>query len=145
MGEFWTRLGFRHVPRFAALPEPEMLELGRRFGMALQLVNVLRDAQRDLAIGRRYLPGGEDPGHWIERAHAGLECGMRYAGALRSGRVRVATALPALIGARTLALLRTQGPGAKVPRAQVRALLWRVFLTLGSNAMLQREFRRARG
>jgi farnesyl-diphosphate farnesyltransferase len=143
VGEFWTKLGFRHVPRFADRPAEEMLELGRRYGMALQLVNVLRDADGDLAMGRRYLPAQEAaPQPWIERAQSGLECGMRYAGALRNARVRVATALPALIGARTLALLRTQGPGAKVPRAQVRSLLWRVLLTLGRNTTLQREFRR---
>jgi len=66
---------------------------------------------------------------------------MRYTGALANARVRVATALPALIGARTLALVREQGPGAKVPRSQVRSLLWRVLLTFGSNATLQRDFR----
>jgi farnesyl-diphosphate farnesyltransferase len=142
VGEFWTKLGFRHVHRFADLPADEMLELGRRYGMALQLINVLRDANRDLAIGRRYLPAGEAPHPWIERAQSGLECGMRYTGTLRNARVRIATALPALIGVRTLALLRTQGPGAKVPRAQVRSLLWRILLTLGSNSTLQREFRR---
>jgi farnesyl-diphosphate farnesyltransferase len=143
VGEFWTRLGMRHVPRFASLGEPEMLELGRAYGQALQLVNVLRDADRDLAIGRRYLPAGTDLQHWMDRAQSGLESGMRYVGALHNARVRVASALPALIGARTLSLLRAEGPGAKVPRAEVRALLWRTLLSLGRNASLQREFRRA--
>lgn len=144
VGEFWTKVGFRHVPRFASLPQDEMLQLGRRYGMALQLVNVLRDADRDLAIGRRYLPAGEAPQPWIERAQEGLQCGMRYTGVLRNARVRVATALPALIGVRTLSLLREQGPGAKVPRSQVRSLLWRILITLGSNRTLQREFGSAR-
>jgi farnesyl-diphosphate farnesyltransferase len=141
VGEFWTKLGRRHLPRFASLPESEMLELGRLYGMALQLVNVLRDADRDLAIGRRYLPAGTPREAWLDRAQAGLECGMRYAGALRHARVRVASALPALIGARTLALLRTRGPGAKMPRSEVRAMLLRILFTFGSNAGLQREFR----
>src|SRR5256714_7068826 len=56
VGEFWTRLGFRHLPHFAGLPQEEMLGLGRRYGMALQLINVLRDAGADLAEGRCYLP-----------------------------------------------------------------------------------------
>lgn len=141
VGEFWTKLGFRHLPGFASMPEGDMLELGRRYGMALQLINVLRDADGDLAVGRRYLPSGEPREAWLARARAGLECGMRYVGALPHARVRVASALPALIGARTLALLRARGPGAKMPRAEVRALLVRILFTLGSNANLQREFR----
>src|SRR4030095_2674945 len=44
VGEFWTRLCFRHVRRFANRSEDEMLALGKRYGMALQLINVLRDA-----------------------------------------------------------------------------------------------------
>jgi farnesyl-diphosphate farnesyltransferase len=55
--------------------------------------------------------------------------------------VRVASALPALIGARTLALLRTRGPGAKMPRSEVRTMLLRIFFTLGRGASLQKEFR----
>jgi farnesyl-diphosphate farnesyltransferase len=141
VGEFWTKLGLRHLPRFASLPESEMLDLGRRYGMALQLINVLRDADRDLVLGRRYLPAGESREAWMDRAQAGLECGMRYAGALRHARVRVASALPALIGARTLALLRTRGPGAKMPRSEVRTMLLRIFFTLGRGASLQKEFR----
>jgi farnesyl-diphosphate farnesyltransferase len=142
VGEFWTRLGFRHVRAFASLDEEEMLDLGRRYGMALQLINVLRDEQQDLRIGRRYLPEGEPREEWLARAHAGLECGMRYVGALRGTRVRVASALPALIGARTLDLLRTQGAGVKMPRSEVRSLLARIVFSLGSDACLQREFRR---
>jgi farnesyl-diphosphate farnesyltransferase len=142
VGEFWTKLGFRHVPGFAPLPPEEMLGLGRRYGMALQLINVLRDSRRDLAIGRRYLTEDTTREALMARAHAGLEAGVRYAGALRHARVRVATALPALIGARTLALLRTQGAGAKMPRPEVRALLLRLLCGFGSNAAIQREFRR---
>jgi farnesyl-diphosphate farnesyltransferase len=56
--------------------------------------------------------------------------------------MRVASALPALIGVRTLALLRASpGEPVKVPRAEVRALLWRLALSLGSRARIEREFR----
>src|SRR5437764_9152692 len=45
VGEFWTRLCYRHVRQFvASRTEDEMLALGKRYGMALQLINVLRDA-----------------------------------------------------------------------------------------------------
>lgn len=142
VGEFWTKLGLRHLRAFASLPEEEMLDLGRRYGMALQLINVLRDETQDLQMGRRYIPPGQSHDELLDRAQDGLASGMRYAAALGSARVRVATALPALIGARTIALLREQGPGAKMKRSEVRGLLVRVALACGSNAVLQREFRR---
>src|SRR5437660_5541854 len=41
VGEFWTRLCFRHVLNFAGRSEDKLLAVGRRYGMALQLVNVL--------------------------------------------------------------------------------------------------------
>src|SRR5207248_3219494 len=56
VGEFWTRLCFRHVRQFSSRTEDEMLALGKRYGMALQLINVLRDAGSDLRAGRCYFP-----------------------------------------------------------------------------------------
>lgn len=146
VGEFWTRLGFRHVDNFASLPQGEMCELGRRYGMALQLVNVLRDRGEDLANGRAYVHGDDAP--WFERASAGLDCARRYCMAVGNARVRVASALPAILGARTLTLLREAGPAAlshrvKVPRGAVRAIALRLALTLGGRAQLEREFRAA--
>ena len=52
--------------------------------------------------------------------------------------------------ARTVALLRQAGPAAlnqrvKMPRREVRALLWRIALGLGSAAVLQKEFRKLSG
>jgi farnesyl-diphosphate farnesyltransferase len=145
VGEFWTRLGFRHVDGFAALGEAEMLGLGRRYGQALQLINILRDSDEDLANGRRYLPEPARIDPWLARARDGLECGMRYALAVRGARVRVATALPALIGARTLSLLRgaPAGTRVKMPRRDVRGLLARLALAGGSRPQLEFEFLRA--
>ena len=157
VGEFWTRLCFRHLRDFASLIQDEMLALGRRYGMGLQLINVLRDAGTDLRAGRCYFPDDElgaiglsaaqilsqsdrfQPIYqrWMEKAQDGLECGLRYARAIRSRRVRAATALPALIGVRTLALLREAGASAlhhviKVPRREVRAMILSLALTLAS-------------
>jgi farnesyl-diphosphate farnesyltransferase len=165
VGEFWTRLGFRHLPEFADRPAAEMLDMGRNYGMALQLVNILRDAGADLASGRCYLPADElraaglapetilaKPDRlqavckpWLARAQAGLEDGIRYSLAVRNRRIRAASALPALLGTRTLALLRDAGPAAlerkvKMPRAQVRRVLWRMALTLAGRSALQRQF-----
>ncbi|MBG9387466.1 phytoene/squalene synthase family protein [Caenimonas aquaedulcis] len=152
VGEFWTALCDRHLPHFAALPLDEMRNLGRRYGQALQLVNILRDAEADAAAGRCYLPADEVAAlgipavrrKWLEHAHTGLAQGSRYADAVHSRRVRAATALPALIGIRTLALLEqrasTDSRPVKVPRSQVRSLLLRIAVTFASRGPLRRMF-----
>ena len=170
VGEFWTELCYRHLPRFARLPRHEMRELGRDYGMSLQLVNILRDAGADLAAGRCYFPADElaavglraqdivtEPerfmrvwNRWQAQAQRGLESGMRYADAVTSRRVRAASAMPALIGARTLGLLRSAGPQrlqrrVKVPRHEVRSILARLAFTLAARAPLQALFGRLQG
>jgi farnesyl-diphosphate farnesyltransferase len=165
VGEFWTRLCFRHVRNFAGRTEDEMLALGRRYGMALQLINVLRDAGSDLRVGRCYFPEYElNAAHmtpsqilsepkrfqsiyrtWLEKAKAGLESGMEYSRAIENRRVRAATVLPALIGARTLALLQVAGASAlertvKVPRSEVRGMILSLALTLASRKKIDAMF-----
>ena len=169
VGEFWTRLCFRHVRQFSSRTEDEMLALGKHYGMALQLINVLRDTGSDLRAGRCYFPEHElsdvhvfpsqilsDPQRflpvyriWLEKAKAGLMSGMEYSRAIQNRRVRAATALPALIGARTLALLKASGAAAlqrtvKVPRAEVRAMILSLGLTLASRRRIDAIFDRAK-
>jgi len=162
VGEFWTRLCFRHVRNFSSLSEDEMLALGKLYGMALQLINVLRDVGADLRAGRCYFPEFEltaahlttsqilsEPERfqpiyqaWIGKAKSGLECGVQYSRAIRNRRVRAATVLPALIGARTLALLNEIGASAlqrtvKVPRSEVRRMILRLALTVASRKQIE--------
>lgn len=169
VGEFWTKLGFRHIRKFAKLNENEMLELGKHYGMGLQLINILRDAGSDLRQGRCYFPEEElsavrmspaeivrEPDRlqpiyrkWREKAEAGLEAGLEYSQAVRNRRVRAATVLPALIGARTLALLRDAGATAlnrkiKVPRKEVRSMIRSVVMTLASRKTIDAIFERAK-
>jgi farnesyl-diphosphate farnesyltransferase len=168
VGEFWTRLCFRHLRDFASLIPDEMLALGRRYGMGLQLINVLRDAGADLRAGRCYFPEDElgrvgltaaqilsesdrfQPIYqrWMEKAQDGLECGMQYSCAIRNRRVRAATALPALIGARTLTLLRKAGASAlhqtiKVSRREVRGMILSLAIHLASHEQIETSFHRA--
>lgn len=168
VGEFWTRLCFRHLRDFASLIQDEMLALGRRYGMGLQLINVLRDAGTDLRTGRCYFPQEElrtiglsaaqvlsksdrfQPIYqrWTEKAQDGLACGMQYSRAIRNRRVRAATVLPALIGARTLSLLRKAGASAlhqtiKVPRREVRAIVVSLAVHLASHREIETIFNRA--
>ena len=56
VGEFWTRVAVAHTPALSKWDVDDMAALGVRFGKALQLTNVLRDAPRDLAAGRCYIP-----------------------------------------------------------------------------------------
>ncbi|RYF42187.1 MAG: hypothetical protein EOO25_07515 [Comamonadaceae bacterium] len=167
VGEFWTDLCGRHLEDFAQGPLATMRRLGRDYGKGLQLINILRDGAQDLAAGRCYFPADElaseglapadilrEPEpfepvwqHWRARAALGLAQGMLYADAVNSRRVRAASALPALLGARTLALLDAAGPArlqrrVKVPRAQVRMVLLRLALTAGARAALQAQFAR---
>jgi len=74
--------------------------------------------------------------NWAGKAESGLESGMQYSCAIGNRRVRAATVLPALIGARTLALLRDVGATAldqqvKVPRKEVRVMIVRALTSRG--------------
>ncbi|MGZ5018994.1 MAG: phytoene/squalene synthase family protein [Chthoniobacterales bacterium] len=145
VGEFWTSVCFRHLAKFADLPREKMNSLGVEYGKGLQLINILRDVGADLRSGRCYLPNEElntvglssenilaEPeralplvNKWRERAEQGIASGIKYSRAIKSKRVRIATVLPALIGERTLALLREAGAEIfakklKISRAEVR-------------------------
>jgi farnesyl-diphosphate farnesyltransferase len=165
-GEFWTRLCFRHLPKFTTRTETDMLDLAKRYGMGLQLINILRDAGADLRAGRCYFPDDElyvaamgpsqilrEPERfqpiyrkWREKAEQGIAAGVKYADAIRSRRVRIATALPAVIGARTLTLLRGAGATAlrrhiKVPRKEIRGIVMSLVSSLGSRSRINSLYR----
>ena len=155
VGEFWTRLGFRHFDHFATFPPNEMTDRGIEYGKGLQLINVLRDRRADLRNGRDYLPADELVARpveevfarWLDRAEKGISAGIDYCSALTNWRVRFATALPALIGARTIARLRNAGPAAekiKVPRNEVRRILVAGALAAASPLALRALFHRLR-
>jgi farnesyl-diphosphate farnesyltransferase len=133
VGQFWTRLGFRLLPAFANRSPDEMTKLGIDYGKGLQLINVLRDRPVDLSNGRDYLPADELAtaplqvvfSNWLERAEEQIGQGMEYCVSLTNWRVRFATALPALLGKRTLILLREAGPekaNIKIARKEVRRI-----------------------
>jgi farnesyl-diphosphate farnesyltransferase len=165
VGEFWTDVCWRHVPRFAGHDLEHMRGLGRAFGCALQLVNIVRDAGEDLRAGRCYFPADElralplAPGEvlahpqsflplwrrWQDIADRELAAGMAYALAVNPRRIRAGVAIPALLGRRTLSRVRAAGTDAlsarvKVPRGEVRALLLRIALGLAGRGTLQAQW-----
>ena len=167
VGEFWTRICFRHLRNFSNSPPSEMFELGKRYGMGLQLVNIIRDAGSDLRNGRCYFPADElaaqgispervlqEPERtaailqkWEDKAQAGLAAGLDYSCAIETFRVRFATVLPALIGARTIALLREAGTGVlnhriKMPRNEVWSIMISIATQRASLPALRKTFER---
>lgn len=138
VGEFWTELGFLVDRDYSRVAKEVLRERGRRYGMGLQLVNILRDVPEDLLRGRCYLPGtgGTAPEEllaamrpWLAKADRWLAEGLEYSRLIRGRRLRFASALPAMIGERTLAKLRTAGweeltARVKVSRAEVRDCAW---------------------
>jgi len=148
----------------------ELLQWGARYGQGLQRLNILRDAGRDLRAGRCYFPAEElqplgldstqlcqaaQDGDmavlerlrpllqgWLHTTQEQLHDGLRYSLALNGRRLRLASALPCLIGIRTLALLRQAGPQAlgthvKLPRREVQKLLLRLLVWGVSDRQLQ--------
>jgi farnesyl-diphosphate farnesyltransferase len=167
VGEFWTHICFAHVQNFSGRTESEMLALGVQYGKGLQLINILRDVGSDLRAGRCYLPADElhsldltpeeilaKPARaesimrrWREKAERGMVAGIDYACAINQRRVRFATVLPALIGARTLSLMRAAGADVfertvKVPRAEVKKIMASTAVALASPRVLRETFRR---
>lgn len=169
VGEFWTSLHAAHRPALAGWDLPAMRGDGVRLGKALQLTNVLRDAAADLRAGRCYLPADElaalglapcdllDPArrHRARPAFEALlamalehyDAGWRYTLAIprREWRMRLACAWPLLIGLATLAALRAHpdplgaSPPVKLSRREVRTILLRSSLLIGSNRALAAE------
>lgn len=157
VGEFWTRICFARLEPKPSKSESEMIELGVRYGKGLQLINILRDLPRDLRQGRCYLPAEElerhglrsadllDVAHgararqvctpWLAAARRYLADGWTYTSSFPrcQARVRICSALPILIGLRTLEVLERVNildaqATRKIPRAQTRGIILRTVL-----------------
>lgn len=152
VGEFWTRMCRAHLFPDGPVDDTFLRRNGVRFGQGLQLVNILRDLPRDLRQGRCYLPaerlaqGGLSPAQlldpaaiegfrplyleYVTHAEGLLADGWAYTNALprKQARVRLACALPILIGVKTLRRLRDgnvldASRRIKISRAEVRRLM----------------------
>lgn len=167
VGEFWTRICGLHVISLDPPDLDAQIRRGIRFGKGLQLVNILRDLPRDLRNGRCYLPESDlipcgvqptdllDPtveprlrpayDAWWTTARNHLQAGWEYTQALPRDpwRLRLACAWPLQIGFATLQRLQhapVLDPGIriKVPRREVRHLLFRSVLALFSRSQWDR-------
>lgn len=138
VGEFWTELGYAAMGEKFCDPQQQelMTQAGIRYGRGLQLINILRDREEDLQRGRSYLCS--EPAKWLNRADYYMNDGIDYCRRLRGFRLRFASMLPALIGKKTIALLRRARPEdgrVKIPRRAVYAcMLKAVWLSLVARA-----------
>lgn len=155
VGEFWTRLCFRHLEGMHREPTDGQLRLAIQFGKGLQLVNILRDLHTDHKNGRCYLPeetvaqflpsrkhfGRPSRSlqrlieHYIQQARSFLTAGWEYTVQLPANwkRVRLACSWPLMIGFETLNSLPVDDPfnsarRAKITRKQVRSIMVRTIL-----------------
>lgn len=171
-GEFWTDIHIAHRPSLAGWDREAMRRRGVRFGKGLQMTNILRDLPKDLRIGRCYLPEQElqalglqpadllDPTAVVKvtpllRSLLALTLehyqeGWAYTLAIpkREIRMRLACVWPLFIGLKTLALL-ARSPNLldpsvviKVPRGDVYRMMARSLAMIGSDATLDRYYRR---
>ena len=152
VGEFWTRICIAHLTPKPLVSVEELMARGVRFGKGLQLVNILRDLPADLRLGRCYLPRERlqrvslrpedllDPaneerlrptyGELLTLAEEHLNVAWSYVLALPRSwvRLRLACALPVLIGVKTINKLRVSNvlnpdTRIKVSRAEVKRIM----------------------
>ena len=116
---------------------PRLRERSRAFGEGLQLVNILKDSASDATQGRRYLPDGVDRAEVMAIARRDLQEAGEYVLALQGAgaeRGLVAfVALPVRLAAATLDRLEEKGPGSKLSRPEVYAIVQRMNHALDQN------------
>ena len=165
VGEFWTQLCASDLPAAfpAEVPLDRLIADGIRLGKGLQLVNILRDIGKDMALGRCYLPASEwrteatpdtarlrqdttalQPvwAHWASVCDGHLAAGIDYVCQLQHAKLRYATALPLALAFATLRHLRAapweqRVAGPKISRLEVARLLTETLLASRNGTALR--------
>jgi farnesyl-diphosphate farnesyltransferase len=135
VGEMLTELFLVDHPVLGPIA-PRLRRRSRFFGEGLQLVNILKDAASDATEGRVYLPEGLDPAVVFARARHDLDHAATYVRALQrvgapDGLVAF-TGSPAILARASLDRIEAHGPGAKLTRPEVAALMERMFEDLAN-------------
>ncbi|MBB5038127.1 phytoene/squalene synthase family protein [Prosthecobacter dejongeii] len=138
VGEFWTEMCAAEKPDSldSRVSIEQMKSWGADFGKGLQLINILRDVGEDGRDGRCYLPGGLQGeaqlkaawSHWLVICRQRLQCGLLYVQHVSDGKLRYATALPLLLGAKTVRRMEAASweqvqQGIKISRLDVAMIL----------------------
>ncbi|HKH46892.1 MAG TPA: squalene/phytoene synthase family protein [Thermoanaerobaculia bacterium] len=133
VGELLTELFLLEHPVLAPVAA-ELRGRSRAFGEGLQLVNILKDSASDATQGRLYLPEGVDRAQILALARRDLAEAAAYALTLqRAGAERglvAFNALPIHLAYATLDRIETAGPGSKLTRPEVFAIVQRLHRAL---------------
>ena len=136
VGELLTELFLLGRPQLDAVAR-ELRARSRAFGEGLQLVNILKDSAADATQGRRYLPDNVDRSEVMALARRGLQAAREYVLTLQGAgaeRGLVAfVALPVRLAAASLDRIEQAGPGSKLSRPEVYAIVQ------GMNRALDRD------
>lgn len=126
VGELSTELFLLERPELESVAEP-LRQRAARFGEALQLVNILKDADFDSTEGRYYLPSNADRTAMFALARNDLSVAADYTVILqRAGAPRGVVAfcaLPVRLAFAALDCVQDAGPGAKIGRERVYAIV----------------------
>ena len=125
VGEMLTELFLLGAPALDGTAD-ELRSRAATFGEALQLVNILKDTATDVREGRDFL-GGCERSEVFALARRDLGVAQEYVELLRRheaprGTVEF-TALPVLLAWAALDAVEQNGPGAKVSRLKVAAIV----------------------
>ncbi len=157
---------FRFPPAGVRTNHPELMTLGREFGLALQTVNIVRGIPADIERGwffvpKQFLPEGIETGEdflsegrrseavgvvdrLLRKAAGHFEGAERYISLLPrfEGKMRRFCLLPFLFGVRTVALSRANPAvlvsEVKLDRNEVRRIAGRAALFGWSNRWIRR-------
>jgi farnesyl-diphosphate farnesyltransferase len=134
VGELLTELFLLGRPQLVPAA-PYLRQRSRLFGEGLQLVNILKDSAS--TEGRRYPPDGVDRAEVLALARRDLRAASEYVLALqRAGAERglvAFNALPVRLAQATLDRVEQAGPGSKLTRPEVYAIVQ------GMNRALDRD------
>ena len=135
VGEMLTELFLIDRPELAPVAGA-LRRRSRFFGEGLQLVNILKDCASDATEGRVYLPAGVDRRIVFDLARGDLERAAEYVAALQDSGAPEGfvafTASPAILARASLDRLEERGPGSKIGRDEVAALMEKMFEDIGA-------------
>jgi farnesyl-diphosphate farnesyltransferase len=141
VGELLTELFILHDSRLSACAA-SLRETAGAFGEGLQLVNMLKDRERDRLEQRCYLPPALMLNELFGLALTNLARGRGYVATLMAaGAVRgvvAFSALPILLAEEALVVLRRQGAGAKVSRTRVEEIVTNLYECLARDELPSR-------
>lgn len=117
---------------------PYLRERSHLFGEGLQLTNILKDADDDQDKGRQFLPAAVKRSDVFTQARLGLVAACEYTLALQEARAARGivsfNALPVMLAWATVDKVERQGPGSKLTRLAVSAIIKKMNRALEQDA-----------